>query len=254
MDTESGPAQITAGAEGERLAREAMGRALPLRLFGGVAVWVRCPSARALLQREYGDLDFVTLGHATRQASDFLEEHGYAPDRLFNALHGADRMTFAHAESGRKVDVIVNRFVMCHEIDLRHRLPADEPTIPLVDLLATKLQVVQINRKDLLDITALLADHDLGTGLEAIETARLLALTADDWGLEHTITINLRRLPGGIGDFGLPEAQAALVARRASAILDLLAGARKGPRWRLRAAIGEHVRWYQLPEEAQRQP
>jgi hypothetical protein len=48
-----------------------------------------------------------------------------------------------------------------HTIDLRDRFELDDATLPLADLLLTKLQIVQLNEKDVLDILALLADHEL---------------------------------------------------------------------------------------------
>ena len=51
---------------------------------------------------------------------------------------------------------------MSHKLDLRGRLDGPRPTITLADLLLTKLQVWEINRKDLGDAACLLADHGLG--------------------------------------------------------------------------------------------
>jgi hypothetical protein len=73
------------------------------------------------------------------------------------------------------VDVLVDRFAMCHRLDLRDRLALDTRTLPLADLLLSKLQVVERNEKDLKDLVALLADHDLD-GEDAVDTARILAV------------------------------------------------------------------------------
>src|SRR5919201_6262065 len=81
--------------EALRIATLARDARIPLRLFGGVAIALRCPTARTgPLRRVYGDIDLVTLGRSTRMVSQFLESHGYQADRLFNALHSASRMTF----------------------------------------------------------------------------------------------------------------------------------------------------------------
>ena len=53
---------------------------------------------------------------------------------------------------------------MSHKLDLRGRLDGPAPTITLADLLLTKLQVWEINRKDLGDTLCLLADHALYRG------------------------------------------------------------------------------------------
>jgi hypothetical protein len=146
------------------------------------------------------------------------------------------------------VDVLLDRFVMAHELDLRDSASADGLTIALADLLTTKLQVVNINDKDVRDLLALLLDHELGT--EAIETARILDATRNDWGLEHTIHRSLETLARLLGDYGLKPAQQDVIQGRVSALGEALDGAPKGAKWKLRARVGERVRWYEEPEEA----
>lgn len=237
--------------EGLRLVRAAADRGIPVRLIGGVAVWARCPSARIPeLQRDYGDVDIISLRKASRDLIRFAESMGYQPDKLFNALHGAQRLNFTDASTGRPLDVLLDRFAMCHTIDLRDRLTIDPVTIPLSDLLLTKLQVVRMNHKDLLDLTALLADHPLG-GQEAgsIDLGRLTALLGKDWGFEHTARLNLAKLRASVAGFGLPEALSRVVDERAAGILTVLDNGAKSLGWHLRARVGERVQWYELPED-----
>jgi hypothetical protein len=237
--------------EGLRLVHAATERGLPVRLIGGVAVWARCPSAMIpQLRREYGDVDIVSIRKVSRDLIRFVESMGYQPDKLFNALHGAQRLNFTDAVSGRPLDVLLDRFAMCHTIDLENRLSIDPVTIPIADLLLTKLQVVRINRKDLLDLTALLADHPPG-GREAasIDLGRLTALLGKDWGFEHTVRLNLARLRMSIADFGLPEAVTRTVDERIAGILAALDGGIKSLGWQLRAKVGERIQWYELPED-----
>src|SRR5690242_7010796 len=114
--------------------------------MGGVAVWLRCPSIRLpMLTRVPGDVDFVGLSRATPAIKEFFDGQGYQADRMFNALHGAHRLNFADESRDRPVDVILDRFRMCHTIDLRDRLTLEPLTIPATDLLLTKLQVVELN-------------------------------------------------------------------------------------------------------------
>src|SRR3954451_16641319 len=83
---------------------------------------------------------------------------------MFNALHGATRLNFHDAARDRPLDVLLDRFTMAHALDLRDRFTPGALTLPLAELLLTKLQVVSINAKDLRDIAALLLDHELGDG------------------------------------------------------------------------------------------
>jgi hypothetical protein len=234
---------------GRTLAQEAEAAGLRLCLIGGVAVWVRCPSARAApLARRYGDIDFVARARDRKEIVAFLEARGFAPDRMFNALHGASRLNFADAERDLPVDVLLDRFAMAHALDLRDRLDASPPTLPLADLLLTKLQVVSLNAKDLRDICALLLDHELGP--EAIDVGRILEVTRADWGFEHTIHRTIASLGERIGDFGLDAAASERILGRARAIGAALDAAPKSAKWRMRARIGERARWYEEPEEA----
>jgi hypothetical protein len=250
-----GPGQVAplsdVRQEGLRLVHAAADRGIPVRLIGGVAVWARCPSARIpALRRDYGDVDIISLRRASRDLIRFAESMGYQPDKLFNALHGAQRLNFTDASTGRPLDVLLDRFAMCHTIDLRDRLTIDPVTIPLADLLLTKLQVVRINRKDLLDLTALLADHPLG-GQEAdsIDLGRLTGLLGKDWGFEHTARLSLATLRTSVAGFGLPEALARVVDERAAGILTALDNGAKSLGWHVRARVGERVQWYELPED-----
>jgi hypothetical protein len=234
---------------GRALAEEAAAAGLALRLIGGVAVWVRCPSARtAPLARTYGDIDLVGRARDRKAIVAFLEARGFEPDRMFNALHGATRLNFHDPRRDLPVDVLLDRFAMAHALDLRDRLTADPVTLSLADLLLTKLQVVSINAKDLRDICALLLDHDLGAA--GIDMARILDVTRADWGFEHTIHRTLATLAERIGDFGLESGPAERIVARAEAIGAALHEAPKSAKWKLRARVGEHARWYEEPEEA----
>jgi len=247
---EPGPTLAEPTHEGLRLVGAADAQGVVLRLVGGVAIWARCPSARRPpLARRYNDIDFVTRSGSAAAVTAFLTDQGYEPNRMFNALHGAQRLMYADPARGRVVDVLVDRFVMCHRLDLRDRLAIDARTLPLADLLLTKLQVVELNEKDLMDLLALLADHDLDGDGDAIGTARILAVTRDDWGLEHTIRGTLARVRDAAGSQGLDGTVAEGICSRIDRLVELLDQAGKTLRWRMRARLGERVRWYQLPEE-----
>jgi hypothetical protein len=235
--------------EGRRLAVVALDAELWLRLLGGVAVWVQCPSARTPpLAREYGDADFIARSSDRKRITAFMEGQGYEADRMFNAIHGATRLNFHDPVRDRPLDVLLDKFVMAHELDLRQSSSADGLTIRLADLLITKLQVVSINEKDVRDLAALLIDH--GRDGDGIDLDRILAVTHNDWGLEHTIHGSLATLIELIGNFGLAPDQVELVRARAGELDQALNDASKGAKWKLRARVGERVKWYEEPEEA----
>lgn len=235
--------------EGLRIARAAQRQNLPVRLLGGVAFWVRCPSARLPeLARDYGDVDVIIPGKTARAIAGFLESLGYEPDKMFNALHGAQRMNFMDRDHDRPLDVLVDRFAMCHTLELRQRIALDDLTIPLADLLLTKLQVVQLNNKDLLDLSALLADHPLGEDRDSIDVQRLTEVLSADWGFEHTARTNLEH----VSRFATDGTQGRLTESIQAAVQQIqeaLDQSSKTLTWKIRARIGERVRWYELPED-----
>ena len=105
----------------------------------------------AALQRTYGDIDVVVKrghDHGLKQA---LEELGYVPNKRFNGLHGDRRLLFYDDVNNRQVDVFIGNFRMCHTLELNDRLGLDAHTLAPADLLLTKLQIVKINAKDVVD-------------------------------------------------------------------------------------------------------
>jgi hypothetical protein len=239
--------------EAERLTAAARDAKLGLRLMGGLAIWLTSPSVRvAPYGRDYADLDFAVRGRDARAVTPFLERNGYVPERLFNAVHGAQRLNFAHRDGAWTIDVVIDALRMSHVIDLRGRLEPGPATLALADLLLTKLQVWEINEKDLGDITCLLADHafdDSGSADgEAIDLRRILSLTGDDWGLCHTLERNL----GNVAAFARerpPSAPKFDPVVQAEALLAAIGAGRKSLGWQLRDRIGERMRWYEVPEE-----
>jgi hypothetical protein len=247
--SEPPPTLDSVAEEGVRLATAAREAGLALRLLGGVAVWWHCSSARTPpLMRTYGDADFVGGAREGKRITAFMEQHGYEADRMFNALHGATRLNFRDPVRDRPVDVLLDRFVMAHELDLRDSVSADGLTISLADLLMTKLQVVSINEKDVRDLLALLADHRFDG--DDIDLASILDVTRNDWGLEHTTHRSLATLGEMVGGFGLASGQIQTVTERLGELSASLEAAPKGARWKMRARVGERVKWYEEPEEA----
>jgi hypothetical protein len=237
--------------EAARLADAAGGAGLDLRLMGGLAIWLTSPSARRPpYARDYVDIDFAVPSQHAKKVTPFLAGLGYVPERMFNALHGAQRLNFGHVDGCWTIDVVIDELSMSHKLDLRGRLDRGGPTLDLADLLLTKLQVFEINRKDLGDIACLLADHQLvdGPKVDAIDRRRVLALTSADWGWCHTVERNLAR----VEEQARAEPPTGAPLDPATQAASLLAAVRAAPKslsWRARARLGERARWYETPEE-----
>jgi hypothetical protein len=238
--------------EGERLLALAHEQHATFALLGGVAVRIHAPEVPGPLDREYKDLDFAVPKGGSGAAGKLLADAGYEPQIVFNAMNSKERMLFHDNEHGRQVDVFVGAFRMCHEIPLSDRLKPGERTVPLAELLLTKLQIVELNEKDIRDTVLLLHGHEVADhDDDAVNGARIGELCAGDWGLWRTITANLGRCADDVGQYALPEQEQARVRERLKALLAKIEEAPKGRAWRMRDKIGDRKRWYDLPEEVE---
>lgn len=247
------PTLLEVGAEARRILAAIKQDGLPLRLAGGTAFMLRCPHAqRPPLARAHGDLDFVGLSSATKAIQGLFSRLGYSPDLRFNSLHSQERLLFSDDSRARDVDVILDHFRMCHVIDLRKRIDADQNTLSLIDLLLCKMQVVQLNEKDVRDVQALLLDFPVGSGDgEQINLDRLCSLLSRDWGLCHTVQINLERARDSAGGIGLTSGEEEKIGFQVEALLDAIERFPKSLGWKARAQIGERLPWYDMPDEVE---
>lgn len=238
--------------EATRVLELAENNGVVLRLLGGVAFYLRCPSARGgNLARSYGDIDLIGHVRQSPEIKRLFGELGYLPRERFNAMHSGRRLIFTDSAQQRRVDVFLDVFEMCHKFDLKERMEIDRQTIPLADLLATKLQIIQTNEKDIGDVICLLVDHEVGgTDLRDTVNGEYLArLCSEDWGIYKTFTMKLAMLAVVVEKRDLKEPERGLVTKRIEQLSVAIERAPKSLAWKMRAAIGERVRWYELPEE-----
>ncbi len=246
--------------EARRIVDAAEQARLTLRVLGGAGValhdHVTVPDS---LRRTYGDIDVVVPAKSTRATSAVLTALGYLPNERFNALHGARRMLFYDTANGRQLDVFVGTFAMCHQLDLSHRLGEHARALDAADLLLTKLQIAEINAKDVVDAVRLLLSHEVADqqvprdSLEpdVLSLKRLRDVTSSDWGWFTTFTDNLAKVREAAP--GLLDAHDGERVNRAIDQVDAsLHDAPKSMRWRARSVIGRKTPWYELPEEVER--
>lgn len=217
---------------------------LPLRILGGLGVRVLCPDFPPRL-RAGQDMDFACPGKGRKNVASYLEKAGCEPDRRFNNLNG-DRQMYFTAPSGRPIDVMVDRLQMCHTLDLRPSLKNSSLTLDAADLLLSKLQIVELNAKDAHDIVHLLSGVPVGPG--GIDPARFGEVLAGDWGWWRTVTGNLRKVPS-LADGLVPQQARFNPVAAAEELLRVAESVPKSMKWRMRANIGDRVKWYELPEE-----
>jgi hypothetical protein len=237
--------------EAWRLTDAATERELPLRLVGGLAIRLRIDQAmHPALVREYKDIDVVTLKGRARDTGEFLRDMGYTPEEQFNAFNGGTRLLFHDLAHQRQLDVFIGAFRMCHEIPLTDRVTVDPISLPLAELLLTKLQIVNLNEKDLRDTIAILLHHPIAEqDGRAINGRRIAQVCAADWGLWRTCTMNLTRAREGLATYALSDADRSTVAQHLDELCERIEAEPKSRAWRLRSRIGDRKRWYEEPEE-----
>ena len=236
--------------EAERLIEEARKRGLTIRLIGGLAIWHHCQTARKEpFKRSYRDIDFAGLKSQFSDINQFMKDMGYVPNERYNIVR-INRAMYFDLENNREIDYILDFFEMCHRWDLRQRLKVDYPTIPLEDLLLSKLQIVEASERDVKDTISLLNDHPLGVGdTERIDPDYIADLCGKDWGLNKTVTMSIYRMKNYLAEVRLPIDVEAIQSR----LNDLHAKIEEHPksaRWKLRSLLGEKVGWYLTPEKA----
>src|SRR2546422_6604380 len=137
-------------------------------------------------------------------------------------MMGRKRLIFNDLVNHRRVDIFLDVFEMCHRFDFAERVELEALTLPLADLLVTKLQIVQINDKDLRDMTTLIMDHDVGSGDgETINESYIAGLCSNDWGVYKTFTSNLSKLETSLDGYGLSSSEIDRVGARTRRLADL---------------------------------
>lgn len=237
-----------------RLVHAAEVAGVTVRVLGSIGVAMHCPDAAALLpkfERTYADIDVAAYRKGAKALTNTLIGLGYVDDReVYIGSEGA-RSILDHPGRRIHLDVFYDRLDFCHVIPLVDRLEADRPTIPLAELLLSKLQIVKINEKDIVDAILLLLDHPLGSGdTGTIDEDRIARLAADEWGLWRTLSGNLAKVAALASTYHqLDESQRTTVAAKTARLQARMDDETKPMAWRMRARVGERRQWWTDVEE-----
>jgi hypothetical protein len=232
-------------------------RHIIMRLIGALAFRTHCQKYGYIqdkLGRVFTDFDFASYPRFHRDITRVLPELGYQEDKQVTQLFGERRMLFRDPVFNRHIDVFYNVLDFCHPINFVGRLEVEKLTLPLAELLLEKMQIVQINEKDLIDAIMLLREHPLGDiDEETINAARIANILANDWGFWRTVTANLKILDERLDQYDdLSKEDCKVVRGRIGELQDRIEAAPKTIRWKARARIGEKVKWYKSVEELER--
>jgi hypothetical protein len=227
-----------------------------MRVIGSLAFQMHCQKygyLQAAMGRAYTDIDFAAYHRQTKEIQVLMAGLGYHENREVFIVSEGDRAIFDRPEVSLHIDVFYGKLDFCHVIHWEGRLEVDHPSIPLAEMLLEKMQIVQINEKDIIDTVMLLLEHPLGDeDKETINIKRVAALCATDWGLWRTTTMNLdkvRQLAQGYEQLSSEEKE--MVDSQVKVALARIDQAPKALAWRLRARVGDRVKWYKEVDEVQ---
>ncbi len=220
---------------------DAAARGGTVRVYGGIAIYARCPSLEThlKLQRTNVDLDLMAASDAWNMLPDLFIARGFAMQR-----NNPKQMILTKGHLN--VDIRNAQFREGYSFDFAPRLALSPITLPLVDLLLLKLQRFDFAEKDIQDAIVLLLDHRVVSGGEDAETIDrdyLWKITNQNWGLWTTVFDSTVQLEKILDKYLEPE-EAQLVWRRIEQIQEVMDGKGKSLRWWLRAIPNRRIAWY----------
>ena len=227
-----------------------------LRVIGSLAFQIHCQKygyLQAALGRAYTDIDFAAYRRQSKEIQVLMSGLGYRENREVFVVSEGNRAIFERTDIGIHIDVFYNKLDFCHVINWEDRLEVDHPSIPLAEMLLEKMQIVQINEKDIIDMIMLLLEHVLGDeDEETINIKRIAGLCSTDWGLWRTTTMNLDKVRHLAQNYEQLESdQKSKVESQVACALERISKEPKSLAWRLRARVGDRIKWYKEVDEIQ---
>lgn len=243
--------------EALRIVEEAKGDGIVLRLLGAIAFRIHCPEFSYLydtFKREITDIDLVGYKRQKTGIFDLIQNLGYYVKKHEMLLYASQNRFFFHSKDNAwHVDVFLDELSMCHKIDFKGRLEIDFPTVSLADLLLEKMQIVQINEKDVKDTIILLREHQVGNqNDETINAEYISDILSKDWGFYYTVTSNLKKIKNFLTRYSsLETVDRQDVKRKIDELLKKAKEKEKSLGWKMRAKIGTRKKWYNEVEYTQ---
>jgi len=233
-------------------------KGITLRIMGAVAFRIHGRNMSELHvrlerlgpgEKEFTDIDLAAYSRDRNAMQRFFESQGFAADRNAQLAGGglvwSERHIYHEPKMGFHVDVFFDKLNMCHLIPFKNRLEADYPTLPLAELLLEKMQIVEINEKDLKDAIFLIRTHEIGeSDAETINGALIARLLAQEWGFYYTVKTNFDKLIKFSEKFQLTAEERADVISKVEKLKLMIESQPKGLSWKMRAKIGPSRKWY----------
>ena len=255
-----------------RIANMAQSNSVVIRILGALAVRIHSHNSADLFvklgrlgntDRLFTDVDFVGYSKQKGKLRALFEDQlKFKPD-IWSLLHMKDRIIYTHPDGVYKVDIFLDRLIFSHEVNFgsdpkNGRLELDFPSISLADLMLEKLQIHEINEKDVKDIIILLHEHSIGAeqDRESIDAKYIASTLANEWGFWYDATTNLNKVGTLAADYaakGLVSNE--IVADVQSKIIELkqfIDAEPKSKNWIQREKVGIEKQWWRDVEEVSR--
>jgi hypothetical protein len=238
--------------EARRLVDEAQIKGMILRVMGPIALHFYFPGfvdlyrrLERLGERVFTDIDYAAYAKQRGKLVPFFETQGYDLEKRAAMLSGGERHIF-YSDRIPMIDVFYDRLNYNHPIDYRGRLEINPYCVSLSDLLLQKLQIVQINDKDLKDVMLLLLAAPVGdVDNDAINAKYIAKLMSNDWGFYYTSTMNLGKVMTAAESVAaLTDQHRKVIREKANHILQTIENAPKSGKWKGRAKVGTKKQWY----------
>lgn len=248
----------------DRLMGEADKRGIVLRIIGAIAIRTHSPQYKYLeydLGRMLTDVDFVGYDKDTKRIRQMFLDLDYREDPAIRAMMSgmgmgkmSKRLIFYDDEHGIHSDVFLDELKFCHIVNFRGRLEKDHPTVPLADMLLSKLQIVRINEKDIIDLIVLFREHDVGPqDKEMINGDYIAKLFANDWGFWRTATENLQKIKSFAQTYTkMTDDDKKDTVLKIEKLQKRIDEESKPTKWKMRDKIGDKKKWYEDVEEVVR--
>jgi hypothetical protein len=238
--------------EGKRLVEAAQQQGIVMRVMGPLALHYYFPNdidlyakLERLGDRYFTDIDFATYSKTRKLLAKFMESVGYEADLQTMAMSGSSR----HIYFGGPVpmiDVFIDKLDYCHEVNYNGRLELDPYSVSIADILLQKLQIWEINDKDLKDIEYLFTVSDFGEDdIKKLNIGYVARRLGDDWGFWYTATTNLDRVKEHVDSVdALSDEQKAKIKQVADNVRARIDQEPKTKKWEKRAKKGTKKIWY----------
>jgi hypothetical protein len=236
-----------------RLIRTLKDSNISAKLFGSCAMWHIAERSRPLLfsaGRFPEDIDLVVRHSDLPTLLSFLKRAGWIEDEWLRANSGGSRARFSQPNLSMPIlDVWVGKLRMAQTLDIEESMDLCEVSLPITDLVLSKLQIHHLTSKDALDLLALLNAFEFsGDPCRRLDSERISSIVYNSWGWYHSIEQSAREFVQFSQQMKsqstIDELQSANISKVLDSILDVSASTPKTVLWYLRRLIGHKIQWY----------